>query len=93
MHDGPAIYVSRHGAAMQTTIWKYAIGAALSGVLALRAVAGSGHVHPGVDAASHVTQFCFPAHDDDPDAHRFYCVNENPERVRFEARLSQPKVT
>ena len=60
---------------MRTTMC--AIGAALSGALALGAAAGSGHVHPGVDAASHVAQFCVPAHDDDVDAHRFYCVKSD----------------
>jgi hypothetical protein len=59
---------------MRTTIRKYAIGAALSGILALRAASGFGHIHARVDVPNHVTQFCIPAHGDDVDAHRFYCV-------------------
>ena len=62
---------------MRTTIGKYAIGAALSGALALCAAASSGHVQAGVDVANRVAQFCVPAHDDDIDAHRFYCVKSD----------------
>jgi hypothetical protein len=63
---------------MRTTIWSYAIGATLSGVVALRAAAGSGHVHPGVDEVSRVAQFCAPAHDDDDvDVNRLYCVKHD----------------
>ena len=64
---------------MRTAIWKYAIGAALSGILALRAPSWFGHINAGVDTANHVTQFCVPAHDDDVDAHRFYCVKDDDE--------------
>jgi len=62
---------------MKTTILKYAMGVGLGSVLALGAAAGFGHVRTGTDAAGQVTQFCVPAHDDNPDAHRLYCRNED----------------
>jgi hypothetical protein len=62
---------------MRTTIWKHATGAALSSILALRAAAGFGHIHAEMDTANQVTQFCVPGHDDDVDAHRFYCVKHD----------------
>ena len=62
---------------MRTTIWKCAVGAGLSGMLALGAAAGFGQVRTGTDPPSQVTQFCVPAHGDDPDAHRLYCRNED----------------
>jgi hypothetical protein len=79
MHDGPATLIASRqaGAAMRTTILKYATGAGVSGMLAVGAAAGFGHVDTGTDPTRQVTQFCVPAHDDDPNAHRLYCRNED----------------
>lgn len=53
------------------------MGAGLSGMLALSAAAGFGQVRTETGPANQVTQFCVPAHDDNPDAHRLYCRNED----------------
>ena len=53
------------------------MGVGLGSMLALGAAAGFGPVRTGTDTASRVAQFCVPAHDDNPDAHRFYCRNED----------------
>jgi hypothetical protein len=62
---------------MRTTMLKYAIGAGLGGILTLGAAAGLAQVHTEADTARHVAQFCVPAHDDNPDANRLYCRNED----------------
>ena len=64
---------------MRTTILKYAIGAGLGGMLGLGAVTGHVLTEQGRTervAASQVTQYCAPAHEN-LDAHRFYCGNED----------------
>jgi hypothetical protein len=66
---------------VRTTILKYAIGVGLGGMLGLGAVTGFGQilteqVRTETVAASQVTQYCAPAHEN-LDAHRFYCGNED----------------
>jgi len=61
---------------MRTAILKYALGAVLCGVLAFGAAAGFGEVGTAPVGASEVAQFCVPSLDN-PDAHRFYCRNED----------------
>lgn len=63
-------------ATMRRTILKYAIGVGLGGMLALGAAFGFGQVRTGTLAAGQVTQYCVPPQDH-PDAHRFYCRNED----------------
>jgi hypothetical protein len=41
------------------------------------AAAGFGQVRSGTNPPRQVAQFCVPAHDDDPHAHRLYCCNED----------------
>src|SRR6266849_2981717 len=55
---------------------KYAIGVGLGSILALGAATGFGQVRTGTVAASQVTQYCV-APRVNPDAHRFYCGNED----------------
>jgi hypothetical protein len=55
---------------------KYALGAGLCAALAFGAAAGFGEVGTAPAAPSKVTQFCVPSLDN-PDAHRFYCRNED----------------
>lgn len=59
---------------MRTTLLKYALGAGFCGVLAFGAAAGFGEVRTATP--SQVAQFCIPSLDN-PDAHRFYCRNED----------------
>ena len=61
---------------MRTTALKYAMSVGLGGMLALGAATGFGLVWTGTVAASQVTQYCVPPRDN-PDAHRFYCGNED----------------
>jgi hypothetical protein len=61
---------------MRATALKYAMSVALGGMLALGAATGFGLVWTGTVAASQVTQYCVPRRDN-PDAHRFYCGNED----------------
>jgi hypothetical protein len=60
---------------MRTTLLKYALSAGLCAVLALGAAAGFGEVGT-TPAPNEVAQFCIPSLDN-PDAHRFYCRNED----------------
>ena len=60
---------------MRTTALKYAVGVGLGGMLALGAATGFGEIRTTV-AARQVTQYCIPPRDN-PDAHRFYCGNED----------------
>jgi hypothetical protein len=55
---------------------KYALGAGLCGALAVGAAAGFSEVGTAPAAPSKVVQFCVPSLDN-PDAHRFYCRNED----------------
>jgi hypothetical protein len=52
------------------------MGAGLGSVLALGAATGFGQVRTETVAASQVAQFCVPPQEN-PDAHRFYCRNED----------------
>jgi hypothetical protein len=61
---------------MRATTLKYAMSVGLGGMLALGAATGFGQVRTGTVAASQVTQYCLPPRDN-PDAHRFYCGNED----------------
>jgi hypothetical protein len=61
---------------MRTTLLKYALGAGFCGVLAFGAAAGYGEVRTAPGTPSQVAQFCIPSLDN-PDAHRFYCRNED----------------
>jgi hypothetical protein len=61
---------------MRTTLLKYALGAGLGGALAFGAAAGFGEVRTAPGTHSQVAQFCIPSLDN-PDAHRFYCRNED----------------
>jgi hypothetical protein len=60
---------------MRTTLLKYALGAGLGGALAFGAAAGFGEVGKA-PVPNQVAQFCIPSLDN-PDAHRFYCRNED----------------
>jgi hypothetical protein len=55
---------------------RYALGAALCGVLAFGAAAGASQVRLAPIAPAEVAQFCIPSLDN-PDAHRFYCHDDN----------------
>ena len=61
---------------MRTTPLKYALGAGLCAVLVFGAAAGASQVRPAPGAPAEVAQFCIPSLDN-PDAHRFYCRNED----------------
>jgi hypothetical protein len=61
---------------MRATALKYAMSVGLGGMLALGAATGFGQVRTETDAASQVTQYCVPTHDN-PDSHRFYCDKED----------------
>jgi hypothetical protein len=61
---------------MRPTLLKYALGAGLCGVLAVSAAAGLGEVGTALGTPSQLAQFCIPSLDN-PDAHRFYCGNED----------------
>ena len=61
---------------MRTAILKYALGAGLCGVLAFGAAAGASQIRLAPVAPAEVAQFCIPSLDN-PDAHRFYCRNED----------------
>ena len=64
------------GAIMRATALKYAMSVGLGGMLALGAATGFGGIRTGAVAASQVTQYCLPPRGN-PDAHRFYCSNED----------------
>ena len=61
---------------MRTTMMRYAVGAGLGSMLALAAATGFGQIQTGTRAASQVTQYCVPSHDN-PDAYRLYCGKED----------------
>ena len=61
---------------MRATALKYAMGVGLGGMLALGAATGFDQLRTGTVAARQVTQYCIPPRDN-PDAHRFYCGNED----------------
>jgi hypothetical protein len=52
------------------------MGAGLGSVLALGAATGFGQVRTETVADNQVAQFCVPPHEN-PDAHRFYCREED----------------
>ena len=55
---------------------KYALGAGLCAVFAFGAAASFGDVRTATSGPSKVAQFCVPSLDT-PDAHRFYCHDDN----------------
>jgi hypothetical protein len=69
LHDRP------RAGTMKTTLLKYALGSGFGGMLVL-AAAGFGQVRTEPAVPSHMAQFCVRPLDD-PDAHRFYCRNED----------------
>jgi hypothetical protein len=62
---------------MRTRTLKYAAGAALAAIVALGAAAGVAQVGTEANAATQTAQFCVPARDDNADANRLYCRNED----------------
>ena len=66
---------------MRATTLKYAMSVGLGGMLALGAATGLGQARTRTVAASRVTQYCLPPHDN-PDAHRFYCATRTSRRIR-----------
>jgi hypothetical protein len=64
------------GAIMRATALKYAMSVGLGGMLALGTPTDFGQLRTGTVAARQVTQYCIPPRDN-PDAHRFYCGNED----------------
>jgi hypothetical protein len=61
---------------MRATALKYAMSVGLCGMLALGTATGFGQLRAGTVAGLQVTQYCIPPRDN-PDAHRFYCGNDD----------------